>query len=127
MKKIWQVVDVSIKILESFPPQLFVTASGVVTSSGWSNPLLIPYYYFLPPEDGIYEFYFVAKPPSGTALTVITPIIATFIWEELPEGVRGVKVNGSTGKPQIAMIDTNFSEVTETLTLVWHRPGFGLQ
>ncbi|WP_019500189.1 hypothetical protein [Pseudanabaena sp. PCC 6802] len=128
--KIWQVVDVGIKILRSgkSPKEaLFIIASGVVTSGGWSNPILIPYYYFTAPEDGIYNFDFVADSPTGSTIQVITPVITTFIWENLPDGVKGVRVYGSTGEPKVKMLEELSSMIPssdETYSLVWHRPGF---
>ncbi|MFB2980196.1 hypothetical protein [Microseira sp. BLCC-F43] len=120
--KVWQVVDVGVGILKSSPPQLFIIASGVVNYTEWSHPTLIPYYYFIPPQDGIYDFDFVAEAPSEIVIPVVTPVVTTFIWENLPDGVMGVSVHGSTGEPKIKMLaEYSFNDIQQ---LVWHRPGF---
>ena len=73
MEKILEVLEVELAILESFPPQLQITARGMVPTAGWTNPRLEPFIFIQPPPDGIYEFDFVADPPSGVAAQVITP------------------------------------------------------
>jgi hypothetical protein len=63
-------------ILESKPPQVAITADGKVPTSGWTNPELSLWFYVVPPSDGIQDFDFVAQPPSGIILPVVTPISA---------------------------------------------------
>ncbi len=88
--------DVELAILKSNPPQLSISAIGSVTTSGWTNGQLIPYVYVKPPEDGIYEFDFVADPPKDYALQVISPITASYIMEQIPDELKGVRVYSST-------------------------------
>jgi hypothetical protein len=95
MEKIREVTEVHLAVLESFPPKLRITAAGTVPTGGWSNPALQPYIHIQPPPDGIYDFDFVADPPTGPAPQVISPIQATYTWEALPEGVKGVRVHAS--------------------------------
>lgn len=95
MEKIREVTEVHLAVLESFPPQLRITAAGTVPTGGWSNPALQPHIHIQPPPDGIYDFDFVADPPTGPAPQVISPIQATYTWEAFPEGVKGVRIHAS--------------------------------
>ncbi len=95
MQKILEIINVHISILESFPPQLRIVASGNVPAEGWSNPTLVPYIYIQPPPDGIYDFDFFADPPEGVAAQVISPIEAVHVWKSFPEGLKGVRIHAS--------------------------------
>ncbi|MDQ3185105.1 MAG: hypothetical protein M3Q16_01300 [Pseudomonadota bacterium] len=114
MKKILEVTEVKLAILESFPPQLRISASGNVPTGGWSNPRLVPYIYIQPPPDGIYDFDFVADPPEGIATQVISPIEVVHVWKDLPDRLKGVRIHASQnsktallemGKPDPGQLD----------------------
>lgn len=114
MKKILEVTEVKLAILESFPPQLRISASGTVPTGGWSSPRLVPYIYIQPPPDGIFDFDFVADPPEGIVTQVISPIDAVYVWKDFPERLRGVRIHASqnsktilleTGKPDSGQSD----------------------
>lgn len=66
-----------------------------MTSTGWTDPQLIPYIYIQPPPDGIYDFDFVAKPPSGISQPVLTDIRASHIVFPFPDDLKGVRVHAS--------------------------------
>jgi hypothetical protein len=95
LEKIREVTEVHLAVLESFPPKLRITAAGTVPTGDWSNPALQPRIHIQPPPDGIHDFDFVADRPAGPVPQVISPIQATYTWEELPEGVKGVRVHAS--------------------------------
>ncbi|MEP6606048.1 MAG: hypothetical protein ABJA60_08005, partial [Nitrosospira sp.] len=95
MQKILEIINVHISILESFPPQLRIVASGNVPTESWSDPRLVPYIYIQPPPDGIYDFDFVADPPEGVVAQVISPIDAVYAWKSFPEGLKGVRIHAS--------------------------------
>lgn len=67
ISKLLEVNKVNLTILKSNPPQLSMTVFGSAPTLGWSNAQLSPYLYLLPPKDGIYDFDFVACPPSEPA------------------------------------------------------------
>jgi hypothetical protein len=95
--KILSVSNIDLSIEKINPPNLVINASGLVSTSGWTNGHLIPYAYITPPADGIYEFDFVADPPSGIVLQVISPIIAKpYVWENYPNDLTGVKIYASS-------------------------------
>jgi hypothetical protein len=95
MEKILEVTEVNLAVLESFPPQLQISASGTVPTAGWSNPQLEPHIHVQAPPDGIYGFDFAADPPEGVTAQVISPMDVTDVWENLPEGVKGVRIHAS--------------------------------
>lgn len=106
--KILEVTQVELTVLESFPPQLRIAASGTVPTAGWCGPRLVPYIYIQPPPDRIYDFDFVADPPEGSAAQVISPIDAVYVWKDSPKRLKGVRIHASqnsktalleTGKP----------------------------
>jgi hypothetical protein len=71
--------------------KLFVAAMGTVPTSGWSHGQLSPRYPLVPPEDGIWEFDFVADAPHGIVLDVVLPITAVTI-QGCPDWVKGVRI-----------------------------------
>ena len=93
-KKVLEVQNVKLSILESVPLKLSITAFGTVPTSGWKNADLIPYIYIQPPPDGIYDYDFVAEPPDQPVPQVITPIVANKV-ELLLDDLKGVKVHAS--------------------------------
>jgi hypothetical protein len=103
MEKILEITSVKLAVLESFPPKLRIDAAGNVPTEGWSNPRLKPHIHIQAPPDGIYGFDFVADPPEGSAAEVISPIEVTDIWENFPEGVRGVRIHAAENS-QTALI-----------------------
>lgn len=97
-QKIFSVDEIKLQILKSNPPILYIVVYGTVNSSGWKNPQLVPYVYINPPEDGIYEFDFVAEPPSGMVLHVMMPVIAQGHWQDFPKELKGVKIYASSNQ-----------------------------
>lgn len=74
MSEVYSVQDVYFHINKSNPPQLVVHAIGMASTSGWTNGKLSSRQYVTPPADGIQDFDFVATPPAGIALQVLSPI-----------------------------------------------------
>ena len=104
MEKILEITEVRLAVLESSPPQLQINASGTVPTAGWSNPRLEPHIHVHVPPDGIYGFDFVADPPKEVTAQVISSIEVTDVWENLPEGVKGVRVHASRNS-KTALLD----------------------
>lgn len=92
-EKIYQVNDVSLSVLESYPTKLIITASGTVPMAGWTSPQLTPYQYVQPPPDGIYDYTFVALPPDGLVAQVLNPISTSLALENIPSGMKGVRIH----------------------------------
>lgn len=73
-----------------------LSAVGTVPSSGWTDPALSPYYYVMPPADGIWDYEFVARPPGGIAATVISDVAASTSLPSL-EGIAGFRIHAREG------------------------------
>lgn len=95
-KLIREITGVSISILEKQPPILVVQAAGNVPTGGWSHPKLVRVVYVTEPADGIQDYEFMATPPSGMAIDVITPVQASDSWDNPPKWVKGVRVRSAT-------------------------------
>ena len=94
-----KVVKADLTLLKSNPPLLVINASGFVTTSGWTNGRLEPWYYIDFPTDGIQDFDFVADSPPGITLQVISPITATPAeWSDPPEKLKGVRIHAQSNK-----------------------------
>ncbi|MFK7948034.1 MAG: hypothetical protein AB8G11_10605 [Saprospiraceae bacterium] len=89
-----EVTEVAIYDLLIFPKQVIVIAQGLVQSTGWTEPTLVLSKEI--PEDGIYKFNFIAKPPTESANEVLTPIIAHYIFDTEPINFKGVQVRSAT-------------------------------
>ena len=74
--QVHSVTDGSVLLSQSRPPAILLTAHGMVTTSGWSNPRLEAVVHTVPPADGIQEVDFQADPPQGITLQVLTPVSA---------------------------------------------------
>ena len=101
--KVYQVNDLFALLEKSNPQKLNITAYGMVKTSGWSQPELIPYIYVIPPVDGIQDFDFIAEPPAEISLQVLTPIVAHYSMEDLPSWVRGVRVHTSSNTKEVLL------------------------
>ena len=102
--KVYSVESTCFHINKSIPPQLVVTASGQVNSSGWSNGRLIPWVYVEQPADGIQDFDFVATSPSGVVLWVISPIGGNETIE-MQDWITGIRIHSSSDKVEVMLDD----------------------
>jgi len=105
MEKIPEVTDVRLAVLESFPPQLQISASGTVPTGGWSHPQLKPHIHIQAPPDGIYDFDFVAARPDGTVPQAISTIHAGYVMRTFPETLKGVRIHAATNS-KVALLDS---------------------
>jgi hypothetical protein len=102
--QVFEITDLRVGVLESFPPQYEVTVRGAVTSTGWTNPQLRPYTYVQAPPDGVYDFDFVATPPKEVATQVITPIRLRVV---LPGAdINGIRVHAAQNSKEVIMNPT---------------------
>jgi hypothetical protein len=107
-KPIMSVAKVDLTFLKCKPSRLVINATGFVTTSGWTNGRLEPRFYIQFPTDGIQDFDFVAEPPEGMALMVISPITAKPVeWDNPPEGLQGVRVHSQSNEIQASKNATN--------------------
>lgn len=95
-----KVLEVSKAVITKIPVPpgrnvLVIGAAGYVSDTGWENGRLIPYVYVTPPEDGIWDFDFVAERKDGMHLQVVTPIFAAVTYPRPPRWVKGVRIHAS--------------------------------
>jgi len=78
--------------------RVLVIARGQVPTGGWHSPRLEPWYYIVPPADGIYDFDFMAIPPDPGQIVIqgFQPITVVYPLFDLPEGFAGVRVHART-------------------------------
>jgi hypothetical protein len=69
-----------------------VCAIGRVPTTGWSDFELDPYFYIVPPKDGIMDFDFDGKAPTGTVGDVVLPAVACVVFRR-PPWLKGVRVH----------------------------------
>jgi len=100
---IYAVKSAQFVIQKSNPPQYVLTAEGIVTTGGWSNGQLIPWIYIRAPADGIYDYDFLATPPSpGTYVTqALSPIAASITLGVLSEEYKGARIHARTNQAVI--------------------------
>ena len=102
--QVFEITDLHVGILESFPPQLDITVRGTVPSAGWTDPQLTPYTYVQTPPDGVYDFDFVATPPKGVVTQVMTPIRLRVV---LPgAGINGIRVHAAQNSKEVILKPT---------------------
>ncbi len=94
--KVFSVQQISLGYTKNIPPSVIIGAAGTVPTTGWSEARLVPWIYIAPPADGIWDFDFIAKAPSGIALQVLSPIASAPFIAEVPEWFKGVRVHAST-------------------------------
>jgi len=122
--KVLEVTSVSFALTKSLPPGLIVHATGKVSSTGWSNARLVPYVYLSPPQDGTWDFDFIAAPPEQIALAVICPISASEFIEPMPSWCRGVRVHA--GSNEMASGESGLgAEMIKTLRPSSSEPSVG--
>lgn len=81
----------------SFPVgggKVLISAAGIVNTSGWSGEVISPRVYIIPPKDGIWDFDFLADPPSGQVLQVQLPVAANGVFAA-PDWLKGVRVHAA--------------------------------
>jgi hypothetical protein len=92
-RKILEVNGIALSIDSAAPDTVSITADGMVTTSGWTNPMLVDFNFSNPTAEGIFNYEFIAESPVGPVLTVISPISITLDLNIPPSQVKGVKVH----------------------------------
>ena len=97
-RPVQEATGLSLTILRTHPPTLHIAADGIVPSSGWTNARLEPRIYITFPADGVQEFDFVADPPTGHALWVMSPIHVIADIQGYPSEWKGIRIHTATNK-----------------------------
>lgn len=128
MQRIMSVSTVDVHVLKSNPSKLDISATGEVPTSGWSNPALTPWYYIVPPKDGVQDFDFVATAPTGIVSQVIKPIAVQLIVDIDPtdywgkgQPLQGIRVHSRTNSVEapLGTTITPFSDGDRWVPYPW--------
>lgn len=84
-------------------PFINISATGTVSSTGWSGVFLSPRYYVEPPSDGIWDFDFYGEPPGGQVLWIMLPVASEESFG-LPDWVKGIRIHAETNVKEIPII-----------------------
>jgi hypothetical protein len=99
-QKIAQIDSASVTYIKKNPPQLKIEAGGQAATPKWSEPELVARVYAQPPPDGIWDYDFVAKPFAGPITQVITPISAELVLDQIPKGMKGVRIHSKSNSKE---------------------------
>jgi hypothetical protein len=92
MSRIMDVDEVRVVVFKAGTVDLFaVYARGHVPTTGWTNIELDHFFYIAPPADGIMDFDFTGKAPTGIVGEVVLPVTATAV-NRMPKWLKGVRV-----------------------------------
>ena len=89
------VKDIQIVKEDSEPDLLAVKARGIAEIKRLISPVLVPRKYESEPEDGIYELDFLLDDTDKEFTNVELEVDVVFRFKNLPEWVKGVKINAS--------------------------------
>lgn len=122
--RIYSVEDVRIEsliVVPEHPPMIAVSALGTVATTGWTQPDLAPWMYIVPPRDGILDLDFVATPPTGIVLQVLSKItvVKTFA---VPAWLRGVRVHASQNSIERMLETESSSKIAGVAAEGWPLP-----
>ncbi|QIF02111.1 hypothetical protein [Roseimicrobium sp. ORNL1] len=118
MALILSIESVVTHVICSDEKALIILAVGTVTSSGWTRPELSPWVYITPPKDGIYDFSFIATPPSGIVTPSLRPIIGGGVFPNMPSWVKGVRIHASSNCKEAPVSDICLVDFNK-LKLAW--------
>lgn len=108
--KILVVESVELHFTQGENPAMVIGAQGIAPSFGWKNGELVPWVYINPPEDGIWDFDFIAVAPAGISLPVISYISTEPFMLETPSWLKGIRVHASTNALTSEIYETILSQ-----------------
>jgi hypothetical protein len=86
---------VQLHIVKSDPPALLIQAKATARATEWSDAVLRPVEYYVPPADGMWEFHWDAQTIQKHGDQTVT-VRAAYLWEDYPKkDVKGIRVCGS--------------------------------
>jgi hypothetical protein len=100
MPRVMEVDSVKVVVLKVGHDLIAVHAEGKVPTTGWTNPALDAFIHIVPPADGIMDFDFVAKAPTGIVGQVVLPITANTI-VPMPSWLKGVRVSAKDNSKEV--------------------------
>lgn len=115
MQRILEVRNASVTFVEQHGKVVF-SASGAVSSTGWTAPELSPWRYITTPADKFLDFDFQAQEPAGTVMPVVSDIsvervetfdVANYWGNGIP--LKGIRVHGLRGYVESAIVRSETS------------------
>ena len=76
MSQIEDIKTVTVVLLQTPVPVIVIAATGEIKMTGWSNFRLSPYFYSVPPTDGVWDFDFLGDDPVGLVAPGVLPVAA---------------------------------------------------
>lgn len=86
------IVSVNLDVVVS-SSQLIIAATAEFPTLGWSEFQLSPYYYIVPPDDGIYDYDLLAKRPTVNVGQQVENLTTTA--SRSLEGVKGIRIHAA--------------------------------
>ncbi len=109
-KLIYEVERVTITYIKKDPPEYHIEAQGKTKSAGWSDARLSAVVYVQDPPDGLYDFNFIAEPPSGESAQELTPVSVHAVLGKMPKSFRGVRVHARSNEKEAILEGPNNSQ-----------------
>lgn len=100
------ITDVKYSIQKSMPPNLVVTAVGVVPTAGYKDVQLSRAVYVQAPADGIQDYSLTAVQPQGSAAAVLTKVEASDTWTDYQKDapwIKGARIRGVDNGVKVIM------------------------
>jgi hypothetical protein len=110
--QVMEVQKVELTVYKTYPATLGISADGVVPTPGFTNPQLVPWVYIMPPQDGIWDFDFVADEPKGPVQQVLSPISASYFWHSYPQDLKGVRIHARMNSVEALLEEGREKEVS---------------
>ena len=92
---VFRVDAVELALLRCDPPKLEICARGLVRGGGYTNAQLVENVYRSPPDDGIWEYDFVAEAPRRPSTYRFEAVEANTVLS-IPDGLKGIRVRSET-------------------------------
>lgn len=108
-RKVLSIKNLDIKEKSAGQHGTVITATGIVTSNGWSGGRLIPWLYSEKPSSGIVDFDFIADSPESGYNWAFEEIISAPYIINIEYWIKGIRVHSST-EPKVVSLDPSQKE-----------------
>ena len=93
MKKVNQIIRVTIDINKEFPHEIRIEVMAADKSFGYSTAKLVPRFYEIPPADAIFEFDFIGDEPLKQGNKERPVFFAEYMLKNYPKNLKGIRVH----------------------------------
>lgn len=102
-----KIISVHCAFQKRNPPNLVVTATGQVSTTGFSEVRLQRVEHPKPPADGIQDYVLTAVPPAGIVAQVLSQVEASDTWIDYRRDalwLKGVRIHGVGDGTKVQML-----------------------